>query len=209
VAGGFLFRIGIGALPFLLPLLLQIGFGLTPFQSGSLTFASAAGAMAMKFTAATILKRWGFRRVLVVNGVVSAAFLASCGLFTAATPHWLLLTALLAGGFFRSLEFTALNALGYADVDQARMSRATSFASVAQQMSGAVGVALAAASVQTFRWGLGDTALTPRDMTLSFAVVSLVALSSVAIFARLKPDAGAEVSGQQQQAIDDATAPAE
>jgi len=145
----------------------------------------------------------------VVNGVVSAAFLASCGLFTAATPHWLLLTALLAGGFFRSLEFTALNALGYADIDQARMSRATSFASVAQQMSGAVGVALAAASVQTFRWSLGDTALTPRDMTLSFAVVSLVALSSVAIFARLKPDAGAEVSGQHQPAIDDATAPAE
>jgi MFS family permease len=207
VVGGFLFRIGIGALPFLLPLLLQIGFGLTPFQSGSLTFASAAGAMAMKFTAATILKRWGFRRVLVVNGVVSALFLASCGLFTAATPHWLLLTALLAGGFFRSLEFTALNALGYADIDQARMSRATSFASVAQQMSGAVGVALAAASVQTFRWGLGDTALTPRDMTLSFAVVSLVALSSVAIFVRLKPDAGAEVSGQRQ-AIEDAT-PAE
>ena len=207
VVGGFLFRIGIGALPFLLPLLLQIGFGLTPFQSGSLTFAAAAGAMAMKFTAATILKRWGFRRVLVVNGIVSALFLASCGLFTAATPHWLLLTALLAGGFFRSLEFTALNALGYADIDQARMSRATSFASVAQQMSGAVGVALAAASVQTFRWGLGDAALMPRDMTLSFAVVSLVALSSVAIFARLKPDAGAEVSGQRQ-AIEDAT-PAE
>ena len=68
VVGGFLFRIGIGALPFLLPLLLQIGFGLTPFQSGSLTFAAAAGAMAMKFTAATILKRWGFRRVLIVNG---------------------------------------------------------------------------------------------------------------------------------------------
>jgi hypothetical protein len=88
------------------------------------------------------------------------------------------------------------------------MSRATSFASVAQQMSGAVGVALAAASVQTFRWGLGDAALLPRDMTLSFAVVSLVAVSSVAIFARLKPDAGAEVSGQRQ-AIEDATAPAE
>ena len=68
VVGGFLFRIGIGAMPFLLPLLLQIGFGLTPFQSGSLTFASAAGAMAMKFTAATILRRWGFRRVLVANG---------------------------------------------------------------------------------------------------------------------------------------------
>jgi len=188
-------------------LLLQIGFGLTAFQSGSLTFAAAAGAMAMKFSAATILRRWGFRRVLLFNGVISVLFLVSCGLFTATTPHWLLLTALLAGGFFRSLEFTALNAIGYADVDPARMSRATSFASVAQQMAGAVGVAVAAASVQTFRWGFGDAALMPRDMTLSFLVVSLVAASALIIFARLKPDAGAEVSGQRIKA--EATAPAE
>ena len=197
VVGGFLFRIGIGALPFLLPLLLQVGFGLTPVQSGSLTFVTAAGAMAMKFSASTIIGRWGFRRVLIVNGVISTLFLASYGLFTAQTPHWLLLVALLAGGFFRSLEFTALNAIGYADVEQARMSRATSFASVAQQMSGAVGVAVAAASIETIRFALGDAQLVSRDMTLSFAVVALITLSSVAIFARLKPDAGAEVSGQR------------
>ena len=80
VVGGFLFRLGIGAIPFLLPLLLQVGFGLSPFESGSLTFAAAAGAMAMKFTASTILRRWGFRRVLIFNGVLSAAFLASYGL---------------------------------------------------------------------------------------------------------------------------------
>jgi EmrB/QacA subfamily drug resistance transporter len=207
VVGGFLFRIGIGAIPFLLPLLLQVGFGLTPFESGSLTFAAAAGAMAMKFSASTILKRWGFRRVLIVNGVVSALFLASCGLFTAATPHWLLLVALLAGGFFRSLEFTALNALGYADVDSSRMSRATSFASVAQQMSGAVGVAAAAASVEALRFAFGDAQLVSRDMTISFAVVALITLSSVAIFARLKPDAGAEVSGRHE--VVEASAPAE
>jgi MFS family permease len=207
VVGGFIFRIGIGAIPFLLPLLLQIGFGLSAFQSGSLTFAAAAGAMLMKFTAASILRRWGFRSVLLFNGAVSAVFLASYGLFTAQTPHWLLLIALLAGGFFRSLEFTALNALGYADIEQARMSRATSFASVSQQMSSAVGVAVAAASIQGIRWGLGDAALLPRDMTLSFAVVALITLSSLAIFARLKPDAGAEVSGQRIAA--EATAPAE
>ncbi|MGD1035763.1 MAG: DHA2 family efflux MFS transporter permease subunit [Roseiarcus sp.] len=209
VVGGFLFRIGIGAIPFLLPLLLQIGFGLTPFESGSLTFAAAAGALAMKFTASAIMRRWGFRRVLVVNCVISALFLASYGLFTAQTPHWLLLIALLAGGFFRSLEFTALNALSYADVDQARMSRATSFASVAQQMSGAVGVALAAASVESIRFALGDAQLVSRDMSLSFAVVSLITLSSVAIFARLRADAGAEVSGQRVAAALSAEAPAE
>ena len=195
MVGGFLFRLGIGAIPFLLPLLLQIGFGLSPFESGSLTFAAAAGAMAMKFTASTILKRFGFRRVLIFNGVLSAAFLASYGLITAGTPHALLLFGLLAGGFFRSLEFTALNALGYADVDQARMSRATSFASVAQQMSSAVGVAVAAASVELVQFVLGDGTLVARDMAISFGVVALVSLTSVAFFWRLAPDAGAEVSG--------------
>ena len=209
VVGGFLFRIGIGAIPFLLPLLLQIGFGLTPFQSGSLTFAAAAGAMAMKFSASTVIRLWGFRRVLIVNAVISALFLASYGLFTAQTPHWLLLLALLAGGFFRSLEFTALNAIGYADVDQARMSRATSFASVAQQMSGAVGVAVAAASIESIQFALGDAQLVSRDMSLTFAVVALITLSSAAIFVRLKADAGAEVSGQRAAAAVVVEAPAE
>jgi len=208
VVGGFIFRIGIGSIPFLLPLLLQIGFGLNPFESGTLTFASAAGAMAMKFTAARILRRWGFRRVLIFNGVVSALFLGSCGLFTAQTPHWLLLAALLAGGFFRSLEFTALGALGYADIDQARMSRATSFASVVQQMSGAVGVAVAAASVETIRYGWSGGDLVAADMTVSFGVVSLITLSSVAVFMGLKLDAGAAVSGQQAVAGISTEAPA-
>ena len=208
VVGGFLFRLGIGAIPFLLPLLLQIGFGLSPFESGSLTFAAAAGAMAMKFTAARILRRWGFRRVLIFNGLISAAFLASYGLVTAQTPHWLLVVGLLAGGFFRSLEFTALNALIYSDVDQARMSRATSFASVAQQMSGVVGVAVAAASVETIRYGFSGGELVASDMTLTFGVVALVTLSSVAIFASLKPNAGAEVSGQRAKRVS-VEAPAE
>ena len=110
VVGGFLFRIGIGAIPFLLPLLLQIGFGLTPFESGSLTFVTAAGAMAMKFSASTIIRRWGFRSVLIVNGrdlgavprVLRPVHRPDAALAAA--------RALLAGGYFRSLEFTALNA---------------------------------------------------------------------------------------------------
>jgi EmrB/QacA subfamily drug resistance transporter len=195
VVGGFLFRLGIGAIPFLLPLMLQIGFGLSPFESGSLTFAAAAGAMAMKFSASTLIKRFGFRNILVYNSLISAAFLASYGLVTASTPHWLLLVGLLAGGYFRSLQFTSLNAIGYADVDRHRMSRATSFYSVSQQMSGAVGVAVAAASVETMQWTFGDGQLAARDMEWSFFIVALVTLSSVLLFMRLKPDAGAEVSG--------------
>ena len=195
VVGGFLFRLGIGAIPFLMPLLLQIGFGLSPFESGSLTFAAAAGAMAMKFSASRLIKRFGFRTILVGNAVISAAFLASYALIGAHTPHALIFFGLLIGGFFRSLEFTALNAIGYADVPTARMSRATSFASVSQQMSQAVGVAVAAASVQSLQWVFGDATLAPRDMQWSFFVVACITLASTLIFLRLRPDAGAEVSG--------------
>ena len=159
---------------FLLPLLLQVGFGLTPFQSGSLTFATAAGALLMKFTASTALRWFGFRQTLIVNGLISGAFLAACALFTPSTPHWLLLLMLLAGGFFRSLEFTALNAISYADIDPPQMSRATSFASVSQQMSGAVGVAVAAICVELIQFGFGDSELMARDLSLAFVLVAIV-----------------------------------
>jgi EmrB/QacA subfamily drug resistance transporter len=210
VGGGFIFRIGIGAMPFLLPLLLQIGFGLTPFQSGSLTFATAAGALAMKFTASTALRWFGFRQTLIVNGLISGAFLAACALFTPSTPHWALLLTLLAGGFFRSLEFTALNAISYADIDPPRMSRATSFASVSQQMSGAVGVAVAAVCVELIQFGFGDHELAARDLSLAFVLVAIVSSLSVFIFARLRPDAGAAVSGRMVSTSEErATAAAE
>jgi EmrB/QacA subfamily drug resistance transporter len=205
VVGGFLFRLGIGAIPFLMPLLLQIGFGLTPFQSGSLTFAAAAGAMVMKFTASRLIRRFGFRNILVGNALISAAFLASYGFIGPNTPHGLIFLGLLIGGFFRSLEFTSLNAIGYADVSQPRMSRATSFASVSQQMSQAVGVAVAALSVQGLQWFFHDATLTPRDMQMSFFVVALISLCSVLIFLRLPADAGAEVAGRLPAPADSVT----
>jgi EmrB/QacA subfamily drug resistance transporter len=210
VVGGFIFRIGIGAMPFLLPLLLQVGFGLTPFASGSLTFATAAGALMMKFTATTALRWFGFRQTLVVNGLISGAFLAACALFTPSTPHWLLLLMLLAGGFFRSLEFTALNAISYADIDSPVMSRATSFASVSQQMSGAVGVAVAAICVEAIQFGFGDSELGARDLSLAFVLVAIISSLSVLIFAQLRPDAGAAVSGRMVSTSEErATAAAE
>jgi EmrB/QacA subfamily drug resistance transporter len=210
VVGGLIFRTGIGAIPFLLPLLLQVGFGLTPFQSGSLTFATAAGALLMKFTASTALRWFGFRQTLIVIGLISGAFLGVCALFTPSTPHWALLLILLAGGFFRSLVFTALNALSYADIDSRRMSRATSFASVSQQMSGAVGVAVAAICVETIQLGFGDSELMARDLSLAFVAVAVVSSLSVFVFARLKPDAGAAVSGRMVSTSEErATAAAE
>jgi EmrB/QacA subfamily drug resistance transporter len=209
VVGGFIFRIGIGSIPFLLPLMLQIGFGLSPFQSGSLTFAAAAGAMLMKFSATTIIRRFGFRRVLVVNALISGVFLASYGLFTQQTPQWLILAALLIGGFFRSLEFTALNAISFADIDQPKMSRATSFSSVAQQMSQTTGVAAGAAAIELIQSFYGDSALTGRDFGPAFFAVAIISMGSVAIFARLAANAGAEVSGRRARRQESAPAAAE
>ncbi len=151
VAGGFLFRVGIGAIPFLLPLMLQLSFGLSPFASGSITFVAAAGALIMKFTAGPILRRFGFRRVLVANAVISTVFMVFNGMFTAATAHWIILTVLLTGGFFRSLQFTALNAIAYADLDDADVGQATALVTVTRQLAVAVGVALAAFILEEMR----------------------------------------------------------
>jgi MFS family permease len=194
--GGSLFRVGVGAMPFLLPLMLQLGFKLTPFQSGSLTCAAALGALTMKFTAARILKRFGFRSVLVVNGLVSAATLAVQGLFTPETPHLLILAVLLAGGFFRSLQFTSLNALSYSDVPQREMGTATSLYSVAQQLSLAAGIVCAASVLEFAQYLRGDLMLTVSDFAYAFLAVALISAFSVVSHLKLAADAGAEVSGR-------------
>ena len=196
VVGGFLYRIGVGALPFLLPLMLQLGFGLNPMQSGLLTFASAVGAVAMKTTAAPILRRFGFKRVLVTNAVVSSLFLAAIALFTTGTPHWLILAVLLVGGFLKSLEFTSINSIAYADIDSKAMSRATSFASVAQQLSLSAGVAIGALVLEAQRMGRGSEDVVAGDFPLAFVLVAAIAATSSLIFAMLPKGAGASLSAR-------------
>src|SRR6185436_19917452 len=101
MAGALLFRIGVGATPFLLPLFLQLGFGLSPFKSGTITFAAAVGGMAMKFVAPPTLRRYGFRNVLVLNAFIAGGFVALPAAFTPTTPIALITVLLLIGGFFR------------------------------------------------------------------------------------------------------------
>jgi EmrB/QacA subfamily drug resistance transporter len=194
VTGGFVFRVGIGALPFLLPLLLQVGFGMTPFQSGLITFASAIGAMGMKMAAARLLRRFGFRTILIVNTFISAGFLAVCAAFTQATPVAVMLLLLLVGGFFRSLQFTSINTLAYADIGPERASRATSLVSVLQQLSISTGVAFGALCVELTLHFRGQRELTAADFPPAFIIVALVSLMSVFIFARLSSDAGSELA---------------
>jgi EmrB/QacA subfamily drug resistance transporter len=195
VLGGSFFRIGVGAIPFLLPLMLQLGFGLNPLQSGLLTFVSAAGAMFMKTLAAKILRIFGFKAVLTVNAFIAAGFIAASGLFTASTPYWLIVAVLLVGGCFRSLQFTSMNAIAYADISTRDMSSATSLASVVQQLSLSVGVALGAFALEAASLARGAPELAAQDFWPAFLMVGLISSLSGFLFARLDPSAGAEMSG--------------
>ena len=171
IIGGFLFRLGIGALPFLLPLLMQVGFGLSPFHSGLVTFASAVGAMGMKTLAARIIRTFGFRNLMTVNAVISSIFLAACALFTVTTPLLLIMIILVVGGFFRSLQFTAINTVAYAEVEPAQMSRATTLVSVNQQLAVSAGVAVGAFTVESTMLMRHVTELSAADFAPAFIVV--------------------------------------
>ncbi len=195
VTAGSLFRIGIGAVPLLLPLMLQLGFGYSPLRSGLTTFVAAMGAMAMKATASPILDRFGFRRILIFNGIIGATFIGVNGLLSPDTPIAVLLGVLLVGGYFRSLQFTGINAIAYADITQERMSGAVSFASVAQQLALSIGVAVGAGVVQIAQAGRQGP-LTLSDFHWAFAAVALISASSVIVFWRLPSDAGASLSSR-------------
>jgi EmrB/QacA subfamily drug resistance transporter len=195
ILGGFLFRLGIGALPFLLPLLLQIGFNLTPFQSGLITFTAAVGSLFMKTVVATILKRFGYRPVLVYNSLISAVFLGACALFSLGVPFSIMIAILLAGGFFRSLQFTAINTIAYAEIEPPLMSRATTLTSVAQQLAISTGVAIGALVVEITLLLSHRTAMTAADFPPAFLIVAASTAAASLVFVRLPRNAGAELSG--------------
>jgi MFS family permease len=195
--------VGIGSISmtFLLPLLMQVGFGLSPFQSGLVTFASAVGAMGMKTLAARIIRTFGFRNMMTINAVVSSVFLAACALFTATTPLLLIMIILVVGGFFRSLQFTAINTVAYAEVEPAQMSRATTLVSVNQQLAVSTGVAVGAFSVETTLWLRHQTELSADVFAPAFLVVALISAASSWFFWQMPDDAGHEISGRKALAI--------
>jgi EmrB/QacA subfamily drug resistance transporter len=196
IFGGFLFRLGIGALPFLLPLLLQIGFDLTPFQSGLITFTGALGSMFMKAAVAGVLHRFGYRSVLIYNSLISAAFLAACASFVPGMPFAAMVAILLSGGFFRSLEFTAVNTIAYAEIETPQMSRATTLTAVAQQLSLSTGVAVGALVVEITLWLKHGTAMSAYDFPPAFLAVGAITAAASLVFMRLSSDAGAELAGR-------------
>jgi EmrB/QacA subfamily drug resistance transporter len=196
VGAGTLFRVGIGAIPFLLPLMLQVGFGRTAAQSGLITFASSAGALVMKPATQFMLRRLGFRDTLVWNGVLSACLLAACGFFRPTWPAAAIYAVLLVGGFFRSLQFTAFNALAYADIPRARMSGATSLYSCIQQLSMTLGISCGAAALE-ISMALNHRAVPAiPDFTAAFVAVACVCVLAAPASLAMPRDAGAELAGR-------------
>ena len=192
---GSLFRIGVGATPFLLPLLLQLGFGLDPLRSGLLTCISAVGAMFMKTLSVRILRRYGFRTVLTVNGALGALIVATFALFTASTPHVVIASVLLLSGCLRSLQFTSLQAVAFSDIDTTSMSQAASISSMVQRLAQSLGIAVGAYLLQIASLAQGHATILTSDFAFAFVGVALVSLGAPLLHRRLAPDAGVAVSG--------------
>ena len=190
---GTLFRVSAGALPFLLPLMMQLGFGMTAFASGLLTFISGVGAMLMKFAAQPILRRFGFRGVLVGNAAIAAVLLSGPAFFTATTPVFVMMAVLFVGGFTRSLQFTSINAISYAEVSAPRLSQATSFVAVMQQLSGSIGITLAAMVLETSGALRGTTSTDIGNFPYVFALITALSLASALVFTRLPKSAGSDM----------------
>lgn len=199
VIGGNLYRIAVGAVPFLVPLMLQLGFGYTAFETGLVTFASAIGSLLMKFTVAPIVRRFGYRGLLIWNGLVSCALIAVQGLFTATTAYAIMCSVLLMAGFTRSLQFSALNTLAYADVEMQDMARANALYTVAQQLFLAVGVSVAAFLLDARLWFSGRSELIADDFSFALAFVAVLSALSVLSYLKLQPGAGASISGRQHE----------
>jgi len=197
VLPGSLFRIGAGAAPFLVPTLLQLGFGYSAAASGLISFATALGAFAMKPLAQPILRRLGFRTALVAGSLVAGAGIAVCAAFNAAWPLPVIFVVLALGGLFRSLMFTSLNTLAFADVPAGRLSAATSLFGTMQQLNPALGIVLAAAALEVSSALAGRSALAVPDFAVAFLVAGGLVALGAPFLARLPRDAGARVSGHR------------
>ncbi len=199
MGGGSLFRITISAVPFLLPLMLQVGFGMDPFHAGLLVLAVFAGNLAMKPATTPLIRRFGFRPVLVVNGLLSVFSLLFCAFLTPGTPDWLIMLLLFLGGLSRSMQFTGISTLAFSDVPASHMADANTLFSTALQLSvglgitvGALGTRFGEQLVERMQW----QAVPGMSFKVAFVVIAVITLFGWLDMLRLKPDAGATVSGK-------------
>jgi EmrB/QacA subfamily drug resistance transporter len=196
VSGSFLTRLGIGGIPFLFPLLYQVGLGFTPVQSGLLMMPQAIAAMSLKVTMPRILARFGYRAVLISNTLIIGLLILLFAIIGKGTPLWLVVVEVLFYGFFTSLQYTSMNTLVYADVTEEQESSASSIASTAQQMAISFGVA--SASLVTVFFLPGRYSSNPAQFIhgihRAFFVLGGMTLLSTIVFYQLKKGDGDTVS---------------
>jgi len=195
LAGGTLVRLGVGATPFLTPLLLQVGLGWSPVRAAFVTIAGGIGAMSARTVTRRVISTLGFRTVLLVSGIGAALLSAIPGFFRPETPVWLMFGALYVTGVVRSTQFISANTIAYADIPPAEITRASTLAAVVQQIGLSLGVSFGALMLTITRGGGG--ALTPGRFTIPFIMIGVSTLLAQPIYAALKKDAGAEISGRR------------
>ena len=201
LGGGSLFRMAISVSPFLLPMMFQVGFGLDAFRSGLLMLGLFAGNLGMKSVTSPILRRYGFRSVLIGNGILTALGILACSALAQQTPRSVIIAVLFANGLFRSMQFTSLSTLAFSDVPKSQLSSATSFFSMAMQMTMGMGVALGAIALRLAALLDRHRGATPgaTEFRIAFAMVSLLAFLAVIDCFSLAPDAGALVTGHRMR----------
>jgi len=195
VIAGAITRLTQGAHPYLLPLMMQLGFGLSAAQSGLMTLATALGSISAKPVAPLLLRRFGFRDTLMVNGFFASAGYAVCGLFRPGWPMPLMFLVMVISGFFMSIQFTGYNTIAYDEIEQARMGAATSFYTTFQQLMLSMGICAGAAALQG-AMVLGKHRLPNfTDFTVAFWTVALISLTATIWNRRFSHEAGMEISG--------------
>jgi EmrB/QacA subfamily drug resistance transporter len=199
IEGGSLFRIAISVSPFLLPLMFQVGFGLNAFQSGILMLGLFVGNLGMKPATTPVLRRFGFRAVLIWNGILTAILMLGCAVLFPQTPRAIILAVLFVNGLCRSMQFTCLSTLAFADIPKPELSSATSFFSMITQMSMGMGVAVGAIALRLAGVLDGNSHGNPttKEFHIAFLFVSALTLLATADCFTLDREAGATVSGHR------------
>ena len=198
--GATLVRLGLGATPLLLPLLLQVGLGWSPEHAGLFSVFTAVGAVATKTVVSRVIGKLGFRAVLWSTSIGVALTTAAPALFAAPVPAWVIAGGLLAGGLLRSMHFSAANTLAYADVESAEASRASTLATVVQQVGLSFGVSFGGLVLHLARGHAGGGALTPDRFVVPFILVGATSLLALPVYLRLPRDAGSAITGPRRRA---------
>lgn len=197
--GGSLFRASISAVPFLLPLMFQVGFGMDAFHSGLLVLAVFVGNLTIKPATTPLIRRLGFRKLLLINGALNVLSLLACAFISPQTPVWLIMLILYLGGVFRSIQFTAVSTLAFADVPSAQMSYANTLFSTATQLAVGLGITLGAIGIRIGeKMGdiLGMASVPGISFRLAFVAIALICLVGMVDTLRLTKDAGSAVSNK-------------